>query len=135
MLIGKVPDNDAAAIVIAKVRTIDTHRPGGLPIASQGHTHRDTLILERTVFLVDEKIVLHGIIGDTYIHPPVVVGVDQGDPKRLGLRHSRGRIDHMQSRFLANFFELATPLVVIKIHVHTIEVRRLAIGTFEPYEG
>ena len=130
MLIGEVPDNDAAAIIIAKVRTVDTHRPGSLAISSQSDPHGDPLVFECPVFLIDKQVVPDGIVGNTHIHPSVMIGIEDGNPKRFGFWHPGCGIYNVQAGLLAYLLELTSPLVMVQVHMDTIKVGWLSISPF-----
>ena len=135
MLIGEVSNHDPTAVVIAKVRRVDSHRAGGLTVSGQSDPHGDPLILKRPILFVDEQKVLDRVVRNAYIHPAIVVCIEQGDPEGLGFWNLCRRIEHMQSCIFAILLKNPITFVVIKVHVDAVEVGRLAIGSLQTDEG
>ena len=75
-----------------------------------------------------ENKVLHGIVGDDQIDPPVAVQVHRRHAERLRHRQAGGLIFDLHTSLRGHVGEMAVPVVTIKPREHSGKVHWPAVG-------
>ena len=96
-LVGEVPHRDRERFVVAQVRGVAAHRPGGGAVAVEGHAARGAVLGEPAGAVVEEEQVLHRVVGDEQVQVAVGVHVLDHECQRLAERRAGRGIAHRQA--------------------------------------
>ncbi len=78
-LIGEVADDDAGVAAAIVIGGVHAHAGASHAIFAESYTRRNAALFERSVFLVQVKLVGLGVVGNQNIGPAVAVVIENGD--------------------------------------------------------